>query len=314
MVNGHSGRNLSEATESKHSPVQPSAQNSKRRMPQWKNWLSGLRLPNSRLRATIALARSGLFLLLVCAGMLWATHSPVVTALELRNLPPSAAHWFGTDWLGRDMLIRTLQGLQLSLQVGIAAGLLSTAIAAVLGMLAAMGKWADRIVTWLIDLFLSVPHLVLLILISFALGGGAKGVLLGVALTHWPSLARVIRAETLQLSQAEYVHVSRRLGKSRLWIALRHMLPHLLPQLLVGLLLIMPHAILHEAGVTFLGMGLSAQQPAIGIILAESMRYLSTGMWWLALFPGLSLLLVVRCFDRIGDTMRQWVTPRSNRE
>ncbi|MDT9723926.1 ABC transporter permease [Xylanibacillus composti] len=260
------------------------------------------------------LAGPVLILLLFGCGAWWASGQSVASELGLRNLPPSLAHWFGTDWLGRDMLIRTLQGLKLSLQVGIAAGLLSTAIAAILGLLAAAGRWADRAVSWLIDLFLSVPHLVLLILISFMLGGGAKGVLLGVALTHWPSLARVIRAEVMQLRQAEYVQVSRRLGKSRLWIGLHHLMPHLAPQLLIGLLLIIPHAILHEAGVTFLGLGLSSQQPAIGIILAESMRYLSTGMWWLALFPGLSLLIVVRCFDRLGDTLRRRIDPRHAHE
>jgi len=266
-----------------------------------------------RLQAWLSVASVALLLLLFAIGALWAAGQPIVTALTLRNLPPSAAYWFGTDWLGRDMLIRTLQGLQLSLQVGLAAGIMSAAIATLLGVLAASGKWADRVVSWLIDLFLSMPHLVLLILISFILGGGVQGVLFGVALTHWPSLARVIRAETLQLRQAEFIQVSRRMGNNWLWIGWHHMLPHLLPQLLVGTLLIIPHAILHEAGVTFLGMGLSAQQPAIGIILAESMRYLSTGMWWLALFPGLSLLIIVRCFDRLGHTLQRWTDPHRAR-
>ncbi|NOU95564.1 ABC transporter permease subunit [Paenibacillus sp. LMG 31456] len=227
-----------------------------------------------------------------------------------RNLPPSLTHPFGTDWLGRDMLTRTLKGLVLSIKTGMIAGAVSVIIAALLGLMAAtMGKVADRLITWLIDLFLSVPHLVTLILIAFVMGGGAEGVIVGVALTHWPSLSRVIRAEVMNLRTAEYVQVSRRLGKSRWWIGTRHILPHLLPQLLIGLLLIFPHAILHEAGVTFIGMGLSPHEPAIGIILSESMRYLSTGMWWLALFPGLCLLIIVIAFGRLGENLRLLADP-----
>ncbi|WP_245376230.1 ABC transporter permease [Paenibacillus eucommiae] len=236
------------------------------------------------------------------------------TRLELRNLFPSLQHPFGTDWLGRDMFARTLKGLALSIQVGLIASACSCIIAAALGLAAALGKTADAIVSWLIDLFLGVPHLVALILIAFVFGGGMKGVVIGIALTHWPSLARVIRAEVMQLRSAEYVLISRRLGKSWWWVASRHMLPHLVPQLFVGLLLLFPHAILHEAAITFIGLGLSPHQPAIGIILSESMRYLSTGMWWLAFFPGLCLLLVVRSFDILGESLRRLADPRRSQE
>ncbi|WP_048602780.1 ABC transporter permease [Rubeoparvulum massiliense] len=234
----------------------------------------------------------------------------LTTNFAVRNQAPSLSYLFGTDWLGRDMLIRTVKGLSLSISVGIMAAAISAVIALALGMLAAtMGKWMDAFISWLVDLFLGVPHLVILILIAFTLGGGAKGVIVGIALTHWPSLTRVIRAEVLQLRSAEYIQVSRRLGRSRWWIASRHMLPHLLPQLLIGFILLFPHAILHEAAITFLGLGLSPHQPAIGIILAESMRYLSTGMWWLAFFPGLTLLLVVRTFDIVGHNLQQLFDP-----
>lgn len=239
----------------------------------------------------------------------------IATNLQYRNLPPSLSHPFGTDWLGRDMFTRTMKGLTLSIGVGLTAALASTFIAVTLGLLAATaGKVVDQIISWFIDLFLSVPHLVTLILIAFVLGGGLKGVIVGVALTHWPSLTRVIRAEVMQLRSAEFVQVSRRLGKSRWWVATRHILPHLLPQFLVGLILLFPHAILHEAAVTFVGVGLSPHEPAIGIILSESMRYLSTGMWWLAFFPGLCLLIVVRCFDVIGENLRMLIDPHRAHE
>jgi len=253
-----------------------------------------------------------LFLAAIAAAGAALGGEPAETDLERRNLGPSLEHPFGTDWLGRDMFLRTIRGLSISIGVGLAAAAGSAVIAAAVGLSAALlGRAADRALTWLIDLFLSVPHLVTLILIAFVCGGGVRGVIIGVALTHWPGLARVIRAEALQLKSAEYILVSRRLGKSRSWIARRHMLPHVLPQLLVGLFLTFPHAILHEAAITFLGLGLSPHQPAIGIILSEAMRYLSAGMWWLAVFPGLSLLVVVRAFDRLGEHTRSLIDPRT---
>ncbi|QQE72633.1 ABC transporter permease [Brevibacillus composti] len=269
--------------------------------------------PGNHLRYRMARA-IGLAATLLACILLWALlvgDEGLSAQLSQRNAPPSLAHPFGTDWLGRDMLTRTVKGLALSMGVGMLAALCSTLIALTLGMAAATGgKTADRLISWLVDLFLSVPHLVTLILIAFALGGGLKGVVIGVALTHWPNLTRIIRAEVMQLRSADYVQISRRLGKSRWWIATRHMLPHLIPQLAVGLLLLFPHAILHEAAVTFIGLGLSPHEPAIGIILSESMRYLSTGMWWLAFFPGLSLLVLVRLFDVIGENLRRLSDPR----
>ncbi len=265
-----------------------------------------------------ARARALLFIGLAAAGVAiaWSAGAAVdgdrfATNLALRNLPPTLEHPFGTDWLGRDMFARTLKGLSVSIGVGLAATAGSALVSLLLGIAAAaFGKTVDRWITWLIDLFLSVPHLVSLLLISFALGGGAKGVAIGIALTHWPSLARVIRAEVMQLRSADYIRISRRLGKSRRWIAWKHMLPHLVPQTIVGAVLLFPHAVLHEAAITFLGLGLSPHQPAVGIILSESMRYLSTGMWWLAFFPGLCLFLIVRAIDGIGERLRSFVDPR----
>lgn len=270
---------------------------------------------NRRQRTLLSSAIAALLLLVIVAGGLTISNERVITNLEIRNLPPSFEHLFGTDWLGRDMLARTMKGLTLSLGIGLLAAAASVTIALLLGMAAAtMGRYVDSCISWLVDLFLSLPHLVAIILIAFSLGGGFKGVVIGVALTHWPGLTRIIRAEVMQIRSAEYMQVSRRLGRSRLWIATRHMLPHLVPQFFVGFLLLFPHAILHEAGVTFLGFGLSPHQPAIGIILSESMRYLAAGAWWLAFFPGLSLLVMVRSFDILGDNLRMLIDPHSAHE
>ncbi len=277
----------------------------------------GLRVPrlNLRQRTLLVLVLSSLLLLGILAGGVFSGSEKLATNFAERNLAPSFVHPFGTDWLGRDMLVRTVKGLTLSLGVGTLAATASVVIAVLLGLAAATGgRVVDGAVTWFVDFFLGLPHLVFLILIAFVLGGGVKGVVIGVALTHWPSLARVVRAEILQLRTAEFVAVSRRLGRTRWWIARRHFLPHLLPQLLVGFVLLVPHAILHEASITFLGFGLSPHRPAVGIILSESMRYLSTGMWWLALFPGLALLAVVRSIDLLGDNIRALLDPRTAHE
>lgn len=267
-------------------------------------------LLNRRQWTLWTIVLSLLALMVILFSKSWVDTGKILTNLSTRNLAPSFDHFFGTDWLGRDMFTRTMMGLSLSIRVGLLGAFGSTAIALVLGMAAAtMGKAVDQFISWFIDLFLSVPHLVALILISFTLGGGYNGVVVGIMVTHWPSLARVIRAEVMQVRTADYVQVSKRLGKSKGWIAVHHIFPHLLPQVLIGFMLLFPHAILHEAAITFLGLGLSPHEPAIGIILSESMKYLSSGLWWLAFFPGLSLLIVVRVFDRIGEGLRLLIDP-----
>ncbi len=268
-----------------------------------------------RHRTLIVLALTTLLLLSIVTGSYILSDSGLSVNFEIKNQAPSMNNLFGTDWLGRDMFTRTVKGLSLSLGVGMMAALVSAVLALFLGICAAtLGKTVDTAVTWLVDLFLGVPHLVIIILIAFSVGGGIRGVIIGVAVTHWPSLARVIRAEVMQLRSAEYVQVSRHLGKSRWWVATHHLLPHLISQFFVGLILLFPHAILHEAGISFLGFGLSPDTPAIGIILSEAMRYLSTGMWWLAFFPGVSLLIMVRAFDILGNNILLLLDPHKAHE
>ncbi len=271
------------------------------------------RQQNKRQQTLAAIILGTVFLLAIILSPLFLGESGLNTVLTQRNQPPSWAHLFGTDWLGRDMLMRSLHGLSLSLRVGLLAASVSALIGTGLGLAAGtFGGWVDAIIIWIVDVFFSLPHLVLLILIAFAVGGGTKGVIIAVALTHWTSLARVIRAEVLQVNSADYVHLARRLGKSPLWIARYHMVPHVVPQLIVGLILLFPHAILHEAALSFIGIGLSPHLPAIGIILAESMRHLSTGYWWLGVMPGILLLLSVKAFDWLGENLRSLLDPKTS--
>lgn len=248
------------------------------------------------------------------AGILTEDYA-VETDFSQRNLSPGLQHLFGTDWMGRDMLARTLSGLSLSIRIGILTAVVSAAVALLLGTASVvLGRKADAVISWCIDLVMGIPHILLVMLISLACGRGFVGVVAGVALSHWPSLARVIRGELMQLRQAPYILVAEKMGVSKLQNVKRHMLPHLLPQLLTGVILLFPHAILHESSVTFLGFGLSSEQPAIGVILSESMQYLTTGKWWLALFPGLALVLVVVLFALLGERVRRLLDPSSVHE
>ena len=272
------------------------------------------RVANRKLTLAVFVLAVAALAAVVVAGLL-VGDAATATDFAQKNLAPSLAHPFGTDWMGRDMLLRTLAGLSTSVLVGLLAAGVSSVIALVLGAAAALGgRKVDAAVTWLIDLMMGIPHIVLLILISFALGKGFWGVTIGVAVTHWPRLTRVIRAEILQLKESTFVAAARKLGQGPVSIATRHMLPYVLPQFIVGLVLLFPHAILHEAAVTFLGFGLPPEQPAIGVILSEAMAYLSAGMWWLAVFPGLALMATVLLFDAAGSNLRKLVDPHSAQE
>lgn len=232
-----------------------------------------------------------------------------------KKLAPSAAHWFGTDYLGRDMFARTIKGLSTSILVGLLAASVSAVIALILGIVAATaGGKVDQCVSWLVDLCMGIPHIVLLMLISFMLGRGLQGVIIAVAVTHWPSLTRVVRAEVLQIRHAHYVQAAQKLGKSNWTIAKDHIAPHVFPQFVIGLILLFPHAILHEAAITFLGYGLPLDMPAVGVILSEAMKHLATGMWWLAFFPGVMLLLIVMMFEAVGESLRRLIDPYSAQE
>ncbi|TVP48354.1 MAG: ABC transporter permease [Halomonas sp.] len=264
------------------------------------------RLPaQPRLMAILNLSIAALLVVGLVTSQWLLGDLPQQMQFDARLVPPSSHHWLGTDALGRELWARTLAGLGLSFWVGSLAAMLSTLIALSLAALATLSRRLDTLVSLLIDTLLSVPHLILLMLIAFALGGGTQAVIIAVAVTHWPSLARVLRAELLQLRQAHYVRISRALGKSRWFVLQAHLLPHLLPHCLVGALLLFPHAILHEAALTFLGFGLSPSQPAIGVLLADAMRYLSGGYWWLGVFPGLGLLLMVLGFERLASHLRR---------
>ena len=267
---------------------------------------------NLRTKTLIIIALSALVIISIFISGYFIRDIP--TSFVNANQMPSFEHPFGTDWMGRDMFQRTIAGLGLSLMVGFIASAVSTFISVVLGLFSSFNRFADEAVASIIDLFGSIPHILLIILISIMFGGGVFGVVMGVGLTHWTPLARVLRSEVKEIKTTEYVSLAENLGKSKIWIATKHILPLIVSQIIVGVILMFPHAIMHEAAITFLGFGLPPHEPAIGVILSESMQYLSSGYWWLAFYPGLSLLIVVLLFDLIGENVEKLLNPETAQE
>lgn len=270
---------------------------------------------NTRVKVIFYIAVAVIYL----AGIfIWGLFMPpeayAVTYAD-RFLPPGAGHLFGTDVMGRDMFFRSVKGLSNSLVIGLLASLVSSVIGLVFGISSALiGGRYDKFVLMCVDCCMGLPHLVLLILISVMMGRGERGVMLSVALTHWPELTRLIRAEVLQIRSSQYVQAAYKMGKTNLQVARSHILPHAIPVYIVGLILLFPHAIMHESAVTFLGFGLPAETPAIGVILAEAMRHIATGKWWLALFPGIMLIAAVLLFQVIGENLKKIMNPISGNE
>lgn len=270
---------------------------------------------NRRKKMIIYISLAAIYLLTIL--ILGLTMSPQRYAVNYDNkfITPCLSHLFGTDYMGRDMFFRCIKGLSNSILIGVLAAIISSFIALVFGISSAViGGAYDRAINWCVDACMGMPHLILLILISFMLGKGAVGVTVAVAVTHWPGLTRLVRAEVMQIRSTQYVKAAYKMGVSKFEVAKNHIIPHVIPVYLVGAVLLFPHAIMHEASITFLGFGLEADVPAIGVILSEAMKHITTGKWYLALFPGLMLLIAVILFDIIGENLKKLNNPASANE
>ena len=282
----------------------------KRKTDDKKQWF--LYSANLRTKTLVIIILSALVIVSIFISGYFIRDIP--TSFISANQMPSFEHIFGTDWMGRDMFQRTIAGLGLSIMVGFIASVISTIISIVLGLFSSFNRFADECVAGIIDLFGSIPHILLIILVSIMFGGGVIGVVMGVGLTHWTPLARVLRSEVKEIRTKEYIHLAENLGRSKVWIAVKHIFPLIISQIIVGVILMFPHAIMHESAITFLGFGLPPHEPAIGVILSESMHYLSSGYWWLAFYPGMSLLIVVLLFDLIGENVEKLFNPETAQE
>lgn len=248
-------------------------------------------------------------LLLAIFAPLVAPYGEAEQDLLQRLQPPSLAHWFGTDELGRDVLSRILYGSRLSLTIGILPTIISLAVGIVFGLLAGyFGGWLDYLIMRLADVMLSIPSLLLAMVVMYTLGQSTLNLFIALSLTSWASIARVVRSQTLSLKESEYVEAARSIGVSRWKIMVRHILPNCIPSLIVLFTLNVPSAILSESSLSFLGIG--AQPPAAswGLMVNQSKQFLFTQPW-LSLAPCLAIMVVVLAFNFLGDGLRDVLDP-----
>ncbi|MFB7054238.1 ABC transporter permease [Streptomyces vinaceus] len=235
--------------------------------------------------------------------------------LSMKLLPPSWAHPFGTDDVGRDLLLRCVYGLRVSLLVGLVAALVATVIGTAVGAAAgALGGWTDRLVMRAVDTLSSIPHLLLGVFIVAMFRPGVWPVVVSVALTHWLSTARIVRAEVLSLRSRPYLDAAISGGASRLRVTLRHLVPAVLPQAGLAAVLMIPHAMWHESALSFLGLGLPAHQASLGNLVQAARGSLLAGDWWPTLFPGLLLILPTLAVAGLAGAWRDRLNPRRRSE
>jgi peptide/nickel transport system permease protein len=240
-----------------------------------------------------------------------APYDPLTVTASLSLAPPSAAHWMGCDSFGRDVYSRIVYGARISLAVGIVSTLLGSAFGIVIGLASGfLLGWVDLVVQRIIDILQALPLLVLALVMAAALGPSLENTIIAIAIPLIPYVARVIRANTLALRELPFVEAARATGMSELRIALRHVLPNTLAPLIVLATAQLGSAILTEASLSFLGLGIPEPYPSWGRMLSESAaEYVRTAPW-LVVFPGIAISLVVFGTNLLGDAVRDLLDPR----
>jgi peptide/nickel transport system permease protein len=256
----------------------------------------------------------GLFVLIVLAAVLGpylVPHDPLASDTVAALKPPSAQHWFGTDQLGRDVFSRLIVATRLDFLIAIASVVLVFLMGGLAGVAAGFfGGWTDRIVGRIADTIMAFPLFVLAMGIVAALGNTVENIVIATAIVNFPLYVRVARAEANVRREAGFVEAARLSGNSELRIVGVHILPNVFPILVVQMSLTMGYAILNAAGLSFIGLGVRPPTPEWGIMVAEGATFIVSGEWWIALFPGLALMIAVFCFNLLGDGLRDIVDPR----
>jgi peptide/nickel transport system permease protein len=225
-------------------------------------------------------------------------------------LSPRAGNWLGTDRFGRDILSRIIYGSRISLSIGFIATVLSITIGTLFGALAGyFGGRIDTLIMRFTDMVLAFPRLILLIMIVALFGPSITLIILVLGLTQWPGTTRIVRGDVLSLREREFIHAAHALGMGRMRIIMRHLIPNVLAPVIVAATLGIGNTIVMEAGLSFLGLGVQAPTPTWGSMVAEGRDNL-LGAWWVATFPGLTIVLVVLAFNLVGDGLRDALDPR----
>ncbi|WP_442581731.1 nickel transporter permease [Mesorhizobium sp. ASY16-5R] len=292
-----------------------------------RDWLLSER-PASRMQARLGRAymtwrrfsanRLALFGLAIIVALLLvaafadvlAPYAPTVGNLRDGLLPPSDAHWFGTDDQGRDILSRVIYGSRLTLYVIVLVAIIAAPVGLIVGTVAGYaGGWTDMVLTRITDIFLAFPKLILALAFVAALGPGIENAVIAIAITSWPPYARIARAETLTVRNSDYISAVRLMGASPWRIVLRHIMPLCISSLIVRVTLDMAGIIITAAGLGFLGLGAQPPLPEWGAMIASGRRFI-LDQWWVAAMPGAAILIVSLGFNLLGDGLRDALDPR----
>ncbi|MBX3535773.1 MAG: ABC transporter permease [Xanthobacteraceae bacterium] len=255
-----------------------------------------------------------LFLLFAVAAIFgpWIVpYHPLATNTAIQLQPPSWAHWFGTDQYGRDLFSRVVVATRLDMTIAITSVALVFALGGISGIAAGyFGGWIDIVVSRLADMIMAFPLFVLAMGIVAALGNTVTNIVIATAIINFPLYARIARAEANVRREAGFVMAARLSGNSEWRILFSQILPNVMPIMVVQMSLTMGYAVLNAAGLSFIGLGVRPPTPEWGIMVADGAGYIVSGEWWVALFPGLTLMLAVFCFNLLGDGLRDIVDPQ----
>jgi peptide/nickel transport system permease protein len=259
----------------------------------------------------VALGVVAFFVALALLAAQIAPYDPLATSWSAVRKPPSAAHWFGTDEIGRDVLSRVIFGTRASLLAGVVSVSISLAFGVPIGLLAGyVGGWIDGLISRMTDAMLACPFLILAIALAAFLGPSLTNAMIAIGISATPVFIRLTRAQVLQIKVEDYVEAARAVGNSRRRIALIHILPNVVPPLIVQATLAVAAAVIAEAALSFLGLGQQPPAPSWGSMLNTAKNYIDNAPW-MAVWPGLSIFLLVLSFNLLGDGLRDAFDPKS---
>lgn len=250
-------------------------------------------------------------LVIICIFAPFLTpYDPNKQTLNDRLLAPSMTHLWGTDQYGRDILTRCIYGCRISLSVGIISQLIATFIGYFLGVAAGyFGEIVDDIISFIIQVFSSFPFLLFAMALMYALGAGKVNLYLSLGFLSWAATARLIRSKVMEIKNQEYIQACKIDGGSNLRIILKHLLPNCIPMLIVSITLGIPNAILSEASLSYLGLGIPVPTASWGNMIAESQQFIRSNTYY-SLFPGLCIIVTVMAFNMFGDGLRDALDPK----
>jgi len=263
-----------------------------------------------RRGAMLALGVVAFFVALALLAGVLAPYDPVATSWSAVRKAPSAAHWLGTDEIGRDVLSRVIFGTRASLLAGVVSVSIALALGVPIGLAAGyLGGWIDALISRMTDAMLACPFLILAIALAAFLGPSLSNAMIAIGISATPIFIRLTRAQVLQVKVEDYIEAARAIGNSHLRIALRHILPNIVPPLIVQATLAIAAAVIAEAALSFLGLGQQPPAPSWGSMLNTAKNYIDNAPW-MAIWPGLSIFLLVLSFNLLGDGLRDAFDPR----